>query len=131
MAKQTKKKQLFPIKYLPLRLKRNDRKTQRKALIKSKSDYKKGKYTKRPKLASYKNKTSKYVLQARKMYNIKKVKPSKELSKKTGCSIRGLNKIVKKGQGAYYSSGSRPNQSGHSWELQDLPVSSLETKQLQ
>ena len=26
-----------------------------------------------------------------------------------------LRQIVKKGQGAYYSSGSRPNQSGHSW----------------
>ena len=26
-----------------------------------------------------------------------------------------LRKIVKKGQGAYFSSGSRPNQTGHSW----------------
>ena len=34
----------------------------------------------------------------------------KELSKKTGCSIKTLKKIVKKGMGAYYSSGSRPNQ---------------------
>ena len=26
-----------------------------------------------------------------------------------------VDEIVKKGQGAYYSSGSRPNQTGHSW----------------
>ena len=28
---------------------------------------------------------------------------------------RALRKIVKKGQGAYFSSGSRPNQTAHSW----------------
>ena len=26
-----------------------------------------------------------------------------------------MDKIVKKGMGAYYSSGSRPNQTAHSW----------------
>ena len=35
--------------------------------------------------------------------------------KKTGCSIEALKKIVNKGEGAYYSSGSRPNQTSHSW----------------
>jgi hypothetical protein len=48
-------------------------------------------------------------------YKIKNISPNKELAKKTKCSISGLRQIVKKGQGAYYSSGSRPNQSGHSW----------------
>jgi hypothetical protein len=37
------------------------------------------------------------------------------LSSKTGCSIAALNKIVSKGEGAYYSSGSRPNQTPQSW----------------
>ena len=68
-------------------------------------------------MKSYDVKPSKYVVQAKKMYDIDNVKPSKELAKKTGCSIKGLNEIVKKGQGAYYSSGSRPNQSGHSWGI--------------
>ena len=43
------------------------------------------------------------------------MRPSKLLSRKTGCSVNALEKIVKKGQGAYYSSGSRPNQTAHSW----------------
>ena len=38
---------------------------------------------------------------------------------KTKCSLKGLKQIVKKGQGAYYSSGSRPSQTGHSGELRD------------
>jgi hypothetical protein len=50
-----------------------------------------------------------------KMYAVSSIKPSKELSRKTGCSMRGLERIVKKGMGAYYSSGSRPNQTPLSW----------------
>ena len=37
------------------------------------------------------------------------------MSTATGCSIKVLKKIVNKGQGAYYSSGSRPNQTPQSW----------------
>jgi hypothetical protein len=29
--------------------------------------------------------------------------------------MKGLKKMFQKGQGAYFSSGSRPNQTGHSW----------------
>lgn len=42
------------------------------------------------------------------------------MAKKTGCSKKALLKIIKKGQGAYYSSGSRPNQSAHSWGIARL-----------
>jgi hypothetical protein len=42
---------------------------------------------------------------------------------KTGCTLDALNKIVKKGEGAYYSSGSRPNQTGQSWGLARLASS--------
>ena len=31
-----------------------------------------------------------------------------------------MKKIIKKGQGAYYSSGSRPNQTSHSWGIARL-----------
>jgi hypothetical protein len=48
------------------------------------------------------------------MYGVKII-PSKELAQKTGCSIDALNQIVRKGEGAYYSSGSRPSQTAHSW----------------
>jgi hypothetical protein len=38
-----------------------------------------------------------------------------ELSRKTRCSRAALRKILNKGRGAYYSSGSRPNQTAESW----------------
>ena len=49
--------------------------------------------------------------------------PNKELAKVTGCSLSALKKIVKKGEGAYFSSGSRPNQSAQSWGLARLASS--------
>jgi hypothetical protein len=57
------------------------------------------------------------------MYKIKTITPNKELSKKTGCSLSALKQIVKKGEGAYYSSGSRPNQTASSWGLARLASS--------
>jgi len=82
---------------------------------KSRKMYKKGKYYTRKPVKSYKSKTSSHILKARRIYKIHDIKPSKELAVKTGCSLNTLKKIVNKGQGAYYSSGSRPNQSGKSW----------------
>ena len=49
------------------------------------------------------------------MYSIKNITINNTLVKKTKCSRKTLDKIVKKGQGAYFSSGSRPNQTPHSW----------------
>ena len=62
-------------------------------------------------------------MNARRIYNIKNITPNKELSIKTGCSISALNEIVKKGEGAYFSSGSRPNQTPQSWGLARLASS--------
>ena len=62
---------------------------------------------------------SKHVLKARKIYNTN-IFPTKELARKTGCSVSALKQIVKKGEGAYYSSGSRPNQTPQSWGLARL-----------
>jgi hypothetical protein len=42
------------------------------------------------------------------------------LSHATGCSISSLKKIVNKGEGAYFSSGSRPNQTSQSWGIARL-----------
>lgn len=110
----------IPIKYLPYRLSSKDKKTQIKMLQKSRKLYKKNKYYTRKKVASYTSKTSKHIINARKLYNIDSIVPSKQLSKATGCSIDSLNQIVKKGEGAYYSSGSRPNQTARSWGLARL-----------
>ena len=113
----------FPMRYLPKNLTKKDKNTQIKMLMKSKKLYKTNKYYTRQKVSSYKNKKSKHILNALQIYNIKSITPSKELSLKTGCSLSALNEIVKKGEGAYYSSGSRPNQTPQSWGLARLASS--------
>jgi len=105
----------FPKRYVPRILSKKDEKTQITMLQKSKKLYKKHKYYTRKQLSSYTNKISKHVLHARKIYNIENIKPNIELAKKTGCKLSALQQIVKKGEGAYYSSGSRPNQTPQSW----------------
>ena len=67
------------------------------------------------KMKSFKSKKSNHVINAQKMYKIEKIKASPELAKKTKCTLKTLKRIMKKGQGAYFSSGSRPNQTAHSW----------------
>jgi hypothetical protein len=107
-------------KYVPNSLTNIDSKKQTESLRKSRKLYKKGIYYVRPKIKSFKSKISPHILKARKLYSIKSIKPSKELAKKTKCSMTGLKKIVKKGMGAYYSSGSRPSQSAESWGIARL-----------
>jgi len=104
-----------PIRYIPHRLSEKDKQKQKKLLVKSRKLYKQSKYFTRPKVESFKSKPSKHIITARKIYGIKNIAPNKELSKKTGCSVKALKQIVKKGEGAYYSSGSRPNQTSQSW----------------
>ena len=109
----------IPVRYLPLQLTRKDRKKQLIGLTRSRKAYKNGKgtqrYIPRPILSSFKNKKSKHILKAEKMYNVERIRPNKELARKTNCSVAALKQIVKKGEGAYYSSGSRPNQTAQSW----------------
>jgi hypothetical protein len=54
------------------------------------------------------------------MYNVEKIGATNELSRKSGCSKAALAKIINKGAGAYYSSGSRPNQTPQSWGIARL-----------
>ena len=106
---------MYPKKYIPKNLSKKDKTKQKKMLKRSKRLYKRGEYYEREKVKSFKSKKSPHVKNAEKIYKINSVAPSKEFAEKTGCSITGLREIVKKGQGAYYSSGSRPNQTAHSW----------------
>ena len=104
-----------PKRYIPDRLVKKDKLTQKKELIKSRKLYKKGKYYTRKPVSSFVSKPSKHVLNAIKLYNVPNLTPNKQLAQKTGCSIKALSQIIKKGEGAYYSSGSRPNQTAQSW----------------
>ena len=110
----------FPTRYIPKNLTKKDKQKQLNMLIKSKKLYKKHKYYTRKNVSSYKNKKSNHISNARKIYNIQNITPNKELAQKTGCKISALQQIVKKGEGAYYSSGSRPNQTPQSWGLARL-----------
>ncbi len=105
----------FPTRYLPPLLTTQDKAKQVRMLQKSKKLYKKGVYYTRKQVSSFKSKKSNHLANARRIYKVPNVLPSAELAKATGCSIDALNKIVNKGEGAYFSSGSRPNQTAQSW----------------
>lgn len=113
----------IPYRYLPDMLSKKDKSFQKKNLLKSRKQYKKGKYFQRPKVKSFKSRKSSHVNKAKKIYDIDSIKPSKELAEKTQCSEEALEKIVNKGRGAYYSSGSRPNQTPDSWGIARLASS--------
>ena len=101
--------------YLPDTLSRRDKTRQRAELTKSRKLYKQRKYYTRKAMKSFTSKPSKHLDRARRIYGVEHIRPSRELSKLTGCSLKGLRQIVKKGEGAYFSSGSRPNQTAQSW----------------
>lgn len=107
-------------RYIPQILTKKDLQKQKKNIIKSRKLYKKGIYYQRPKVKSFKSRKSNHLARARKLYGIDKIVPSKELAEKTQCSQEALEQIVNKGRGAYYSSGSRPNQTAESWGLARL-----------
>ena len=113
----------IPRRYLPSLKEIKDSAKQVKMLMKSRKQYKKGKFFTRKKLKSFKSKPSNHVTDARKIYGIQNITPNNELARKTGCSLSALKQIVRKGQGAYYSSGSRPNQTSQSWGLARLASS--------
>jgi len=91
-------------KYVPDSLTAKDKVKQINSIIKK---------TDRPKLKSATTKRSSHVVKFEKKYGYK----INELGKiyKNIISKTGTDKIIEKGMGAYYSSGSRPNVSARSW----------------
>ena len=108
------------LRYLPKRLTYKDKQKQYNMLQKSRRLYKQHKYYTRKPVKSFHSKTSKYIIKARKMYNVDTIGATEEMVKKTGCSKKALEKIINKGEGAYFSSGSRPNQTAQSWGIARL-----------
>lgn len=103
----------FPKHYLA-KLSKTDRRKQLAGLLKSKKDYKKGKYTLREPLKSYNYKKSKHIVDFEKKYNVN-ITDFKRIEQVTKIPVKVQKKVVNKGMGAYYSGGSRPNQTPHSW----------------
>jgi hypothetical protein len=108
------------LRYLPKKLTMKDKILQGKEILKSRKLYKKKIYHSRPNVSSFKSKKSHFIIKAEQVYNVDKIGPINELSKATGCKKDALAKIINKGAGAYYSSGSRPNQTAQSWGIARL-----------
>jgi hypothetical protein len=111
------------LRYLPKNLSKKDKKKQLNMLLRSRKLYKKGSYYTRKQVSSFASKKSPHILKAMKIYHVDKIGATNELSRATGCSKRALAKIINKGAGAYYSSGSRPNQTAQSWGVARLASS--------
>lgn len=112
--------QKIPRRYLPKTLSRRDRAKQKSELLRSRKSYRRGQYHSRPKVASFNSKPSHHVARAKQLYGVNTIGATKELATATGCSRAALAKIINKGEGAYYSSGSRPNQTAQSWGIARL-----------
>ena len=94
----------IPKKYVPDSLTKADKKKQIKSI-------KEG--TKRPKLDSFKSKRSSHVINFEKKYGTK-ITDDTFISKNI-ISKKGIDEILNKGRAAYYTGGSRPNQTPESW----------------
>jgi hypothetical protein len=110
----------YPKRYIPKSLSKEDKEKQKKQLDKSTSDYKKGKFTERKKLSSFKSKPSGYVEKVKDKLgvpmNYEKVADKlTKTDKRKKELVKAFEEIGDKAKGAYYSSGSRPNQTPESW----------------
>lgn len=114
LIKKTEKKVgKIPKRYVPEELTKEDLKKQLKSIEEGKD---------RPKLKSFKSKKSTYTMKAKEYFGEGNTSKEKMAEKLSGGSktrekeiFKGLDEIFKKGEGAYYSSGSRPNQTPQSW----------------
>jgi len=102
IKKVKKKTGKYSKKYIPKSLTKKDKEKQAKSILKG---------TKRPKLKSFKSKKSSYTEKFHKKYG----KKSLEWIYKNIIKRKQAQAILNKGRGAYYSSGSRPNQTPQSW----------------
>tara|TARA_R110000796_G_scaffold20735_4_gene61492 strand:+ start:1380 stop:1823 length:444 start_codon:yes stop_codon:yes gene_type:complete len=100
----------IPKRYLPDTLSKAERQKQIKSIFEGK---------KRPE-TKVKSKKSSYTVLFNKKYGkeldaMKGKRSKKNIAKITGIPFKAIDEVYKKGEGAYYSSGSRPNQTPSSW----------------
>lgn len=113
----------IPEKYIPKVLSSSDRKKQKSYIEKSRDLYNQSTYYDRPKVNTFKSKSSNHLRNVERVYGINSLNINAKISERTKCKKKGLEKIVNKGRGAYYSSGSRPNQTAESWGIARLASS--------
>lgn len=96
------KEKTVPRRYVPKSLSKEDKKKQIKSIMTK---------TERPELESFKSKRSPHVIKFEKKYGF----PITSKRVEEIISREGIKQILAKGRGAFYSSGSRPEQSADSW----------------
>lgn len=106
---EIKKGVKVPTRYVPKSLTPADRKKQVKSILEKKD---------RPKVKSFQSRRSSHIVKFEKKYD-KKINDFKWIDKNI-IKKKGIDEILSKGRGAYYSSGSRPNQTPESWALARL-----------
>ena len=100
----------IPKRYLPDTLSTADRQKQIKSIFEKKE---------RPK-TKVKERKSSWTTKFDKKYGeeldaMKGKRSKKNIAKITGIPLKAIDEVYKKGEGAFYSSGSRPNQTASSW----------------
>lgn len=110
---KTKKERKIPRRYVPKSLSEADKKKQIKSIKEQ---------TIRPQLKSAKSRRSKWTVLFDKEYGdrldkMKGKRSKRNIAKITGIPFKAIDEVYKKATGAYFSSGSRPNQSPQSWSL--------------
>ena len=100
----------IPKRYIPDSLTKKEREAQIKSIFEKKE---------RPK-TKVKERRSKYTMAFNRKYGdevdkLKGGRSKKNISKVVGIPVKALDAVYKKGEGAFYSSGSRPNQTADSW----------------
>lgn len=101
-----KNKKNVPKTYVPSSLSAKDKKKQVDSILKGKD---------RPKVDSFKSKRSGWASKFEKKYGYK-ISETARINKEI-LKTKGQKEITDKGQAAYYTSGSRPNQTPFSWGL--------------
>jgi len=96
-------------KYVPPSLSPTEKRKQIRSILQK---------TKRPKLEDRPQRRSKWTIKAHEYFG--KTPTLQDLSKASGVPVKALKEIKKRGEGAYYSSGSRPNQTPESWGIARL-----------
>jgi hypothetical protein len=103
-----RKMKSIPSKYIPEGLSKSDKEKQIKS-IRLQTD--------RPKV-NYPKRKSKWTAMAHRYFG--KAPSLDEIAKELKVPMKALQEIISKGEGAYFSSGSRPNQTKESWSLARL-----------
>ena len=102
-------KKKYPDKYIPKSLSKYQKEKQIKSIEKG---------VDRPRLEGVKTRRSKWTVKADKYF--KGDTSINNIAKVLNVKKKGLNDIIQKGEGAYYSAGSRPNVTARQWGLARL-----------